>query len=136
VLVARVDPPTADDGMSHRLDGQESAVAEARHLATDYLLRRRMPSTLVGDAALATSELVTNAVLHGRPPVDLRLRVEGREVLLEVRDRATYQPRKLRPDDEDEHGRGLQIVSALASRWGTRPTEHGKAVWCVLRAGG
>jgi hypothetical protein len=43
-----------------------------------------------------------------------------------------YQPRKLRPDETDEHGRGLQIVAALSTRWGTRPTEHGKAVWCVL----
>ena len=93
-----------------------------------------MPASLVADAALATSELVTNALLHGRPPVDLRLRIEGADVLIEVRDRATYQPRKLRPDEDDEHGRGLQIVSALATRWGTRPTEHGKAVWCVLSA--
>jgi anti-sigma regulatory factor (Ser/Thr protein kinase) len=93
-----------------------------------------MPVPLVQDAALATSELVTNALLHGRPPVDLRTRIEGAEVLIEVRDEATYQPRKLRPGDDDEHGRGLQIVAALAARWGTRPTEHGKAVWCVLSA--
>jgi hypothetical protein len=73
-------------------------------------------------------------VLHGRPPVELRVRIEGADVLIEVRDRATYQPRKLRPDEDDEHGRGLQIVAALSSRWGTRPTEHGKAVWCVLSA--
>ena len=57
-------------------------------------------------------------------------------MLIEVRDRATYQPRKQRPDENDEHGRGLQIVSALATRWGTRPTEHGKAVWCMLSAKG
>jgi anti-sigma regulatory factor (Ser/Thr protein kinase) len=111
-------------------------VAEARHLVTSYLRERGMPAPLVADAALATSELVTNAVLHGRPPVELRLRIEAADVLIEVRDRATYQPRKLRPDEEDEHGRGLQIVAALSARWGTRPTEHGKAVWCVLSAAG
>ena len=77
-----------------------------------------MPASLVADAALATSELVTNAMLHGRPPVELRLRLEGADVLIEVRDRATYQPRKQRPDDEDEHGRGLQIVAALADPLG------------------
>jgi anti-sigma regulatory factor (Ser/Thr protein kinase) len=93
-----------------------------------------VPQGVVLDAALASSELVTNAVLHGLPPVDLRLRIEGSDVLIEVRDRATYQPRKQRPDETDEHGRGLQIVSALATRWGTRPTEHGKAVWCLLSA--
>jgi hypothetical protein len=33
---------------------------------------------------------------------------------------------------DDEHGRGLLLVSLMAKRWGTRPTPHGKAVWCVL----
>jgi serine phosphatase RsbU (regulator of sigma subunit)/anti-sigma regulatory factor (Ser/Thr protein kinase) len=134
VLVARVDPPSDDQSVSHRMGSDESAVAQARHLVSSYLQERTMPGPLVQDAALATSELVTNALLHGRAPVDLRMRIEGADVLIEVRDEATYQPRKLRPGDEDEHGRGLQIVAALAARWGTRPTEHGKAVWCVLSA--
>jgi serine phosphatase RsbU (regulator of sigma subunit)/anti-sigma regulatory factor (Ser/Thr protein kinase) len=134
ILVARVDPPSADDALSCRLASREEAVAEARRLVTEYLSERRLPTPLVGDAVLATSELVTNAVLYGRPPIDLRIRLEGADVLIEVRDHATYQPRKLRPGEEDEHGRGLQIVSALAARWGTRPTEQGKAVWCVLSA--
>jgi anti-sigma regulatory factor (Ser/Thr protein kinase) len=132
ILVARVDPPTEDVSLSRRLEPAESAVADARHLVTSYLEERGLPAGLVADAALATSELVTNALLHGRPPVDLRLRVEGADVLIEVRDQATYQPRKLRPDEEDEHGRGLQIVAALSARWGTRATEAGKAVWCIL----
>jgi PAS domain S-box-containing protein len=132
ILVARVDPPTDDEGLSSRLDPVESAVAKARHLVTEYLAERGMPASLVADAALVTSELVTNAVVHGRPPLDLRARIEGHDVFIEVRDQAIYQPRKLRPDETDEHGRGLQIVAALADRWGTRPTERGKAVWCVL----
>jgi anti-sigma regulatory factor (Ser/Thr protein kinase) len=135
ILIARVDPPTAQDSLSRRLEAENTAVANARHLVTTYLAERSMPPGVVTEAALATSELVTNALLHGRPPVDFRLRVEGGEVLIEVRDRATYQPRKQRPDELDEHGRGLQIVSAVSSRWGTRPTEQGKAVWCVLRTG-
>jgi PAS domain S-box-containing protein len=134
ILVARVDPPTDDESLSQRLEPTGSAVADARHLVLDYLRGRDLPAHLLADAVLATSELVTNAVLHGRPPVDLRLRVEGADVLVEVRDQATYQPRKLRPDEEDEHGRGLQIVAALSTRWGTRATEDGKAVWCMLSA--
>ena len=132
ILVARVDPPSGEESLSCQIDSDQSAVADARHLVTSWLEARSMPALLVADAALATSELVTNALVHGRPPVELRLRLESTDVLIEVRDRATYQPRKLRPDETDEHGRGLQIVAALASRWGTRPTEHGKAVWCVL----
>jgi anti-sigma regulatory factor (Ser/Thr protein kinase) len=136
ILVARVDPPSGDESLSRRLQSDEWAVADARHLVTRYLTDRGLPPVLVGDAALATSELVTNALLHGHAPIDLRLRIEGADVLIEVRDRATYQPRKLRPDEDDEHGRGLQIVAALSTRWGTRPTEHGKAVWCLLSAQG
>jgi PAS domain S-box-containing protein len=136
ILVARVDPPSGEESLSCRIDSAHTAVADARHLVTSWLEARSMPALLVADAALATSELVTNALVHGRPPIELRLRLESADVLIEVRDRATYQPRKLRPDANDEHGRGLQIVAALASRWGTRPTEHGKAVWCVLSSQG
>ncbi|MFL6132071.1 MAG: SpoIIE family protein phosphatase [Nocardioidaceae bacterium] len=132
ILVARVDPPNEDEGLSSRLDPVESAVAQARHDVTAYLRDLDVPVSVIADASLATSELVTNAVVHGRPPLDLRARIEGHDVFIEVRDEAIYQPRKLRPEDTDEHGRGLQIVAALSDRWGTRPTERGKAVWCVL----
>lgn len=108
----------------------------AWHLVTSYLQRRSMPPPLTADAALATSELVINAVVRSRAPVELRLRIEGADVLVEVRDGATYQPRKQRPDEDDEHGRGLQIVAALSACGGTRPTEKGKAVWCLLSASG
>jgi len=127
---------TGEESLSHRIDPADTAVGDARHLVTAWLEARSMPAPLVADAALATTELVTNALVHGRPPIELRLRLESTDVLIEVRDRATYQPRKRRPDQTDEHGRGLQIVAALASRWGTRPTEHGKAVWCVLSSQG
>jgi PAS domain S-box-containing protein len=135
ILVARVDPDFTQESLSRRLDEDELTVSGARHLVTGYLEDRGLPPLLVWDAALVTSELVTNAVLHGRPPCDLRLRFEDQTVLIEVRDHASYQPRKQRPDETDEHGRGLQIVAALAERWGTRATEHGKAVWCVLSTG-
>ena len=41
-------------------------------------------------------------------------------------------PRLRKVDDADEGGRGLQLVSMLASRWGARPTVGGKVVWCEL----
>ncbi|MGZ6804657.1 MAG: ATP-binding protein, partial [Nocardioidaceae bacterium] len=93
---------------------------------------RDVSETLVDDAVLATSELLTNAVVHGIGPIHLRVRTLDREVLIEVQDCAAFYPRKLRPTESDEHGRGLQIVAALAARWGTRATEDGKSVWCVL----
>ncbi|NYO26435.1 ATP-binding protein, partial [Salmonella enterica] len=81
------------------------------------------------DAVLLVSELVSNAILHGRPPIELRLRRAARDLLVEVDDGATVLPRKLRPTPDDEHGRGLVIASLLADRWGTRPLRDGKSVW-------
>ncbi|MGN6130503.1 MAG: SpoIIE family protein phosphatase [Nocardioidaceae bacterium] len=135
VLVARVDPSPGDDHvLHHRFEAVRGSVLEARHLVARHLAGRGLPDRLVDDAVLVTSELVTNAVVHGLGPLELRLRVPGRDVLVEVLDRASFQPRRMRPAADDEHGRGLQIVAALSSRWGTRATEDGKAVWCVLSA--
>ena len=84
------------------------------------------------DAVLLVSEMVTNAIVHGRAPIELRLRRGRPHLLLEVDDTATAVPRKLRPTPSDVHGRGLQLVAQIADQWGTRPTADGKSVWCVL----
>jgi anti-sigma regulatory factor (Ser/Thr protein kinase) len=83
-------------------------------------------------AALVPSELVTNAVLHGRAPIQLRLRLTARHAVIEVYDGTAVLPRRMRPTPDDEHGRGLQLVASLADRWGTRPLPHGKSVWCTV----
>ena len=84
------------------------------------------------DALLIAGELVTNAILHGKPPVELRLRRAPRYLLIEVEDGAAAMPRKLRPTPSDDHGRGLQLTAAVAERWGTRPLHDRKSVWCQL----
>ncbi|HET7357913.1 MAG TPA: SpoIIE family protein phosphatase [Nocardioidaceae bacterium] len=134
ILIARVDPVEQNTILIQRLEATETAAHQARSIVGRHLADHDLPGRLAEDTVLATSELVTNAVLHGTGPLELRLRARRAEVLVEVLDRATFQPRKLRPTPDDEHGRGLQIVAALASRWGTRGTEHGKSVWCVLSA--
>jgi hypothetical protein len=55
--------------------------------------------------------------------------------MLEVSDQASFLPRRLRSGLEDEHGRGLLLVTRLSERWGVRPTPTGKSVWCVLGLG-
>ena len=116
----------------HAVVAGARAVARARELVADVLRAWQLPEERLAEVVLLASELVTNALLHGQPPVELRLRHGVGEVVLEVEDHATYLPRRLRPTLEDEHGRGLQIVAALSRQWGTRPTAHGKVVWCVL----
>ena len=92
-------------------------------------------NTLVDRAVLLVGELVTNAVVHAR--TDLRLRVELRGDLLHlaVRDGSPWQLRPATiPDPEAEGGRGLWLVDQLARSWGVnRHPDGGKVVWCTLR---
>jgi PAS domain S-box-containing protein len=135
VLVARVPP--ADGGAAAAsaamaIAAEAQTVGEARAFVAAALESRGTDRTVVQRAVLLTSELVTNAVVHGRPPIQLRLRHTARHAVIEVYDGTAVLPRKLRPTPDDEHGRGLQLVASLAERWGTRPLAHGKSVWCML----
>jgi anti-sigma regulatory factor (Ser/Thr protein kinase) len=135
VLLARVPAADADgSGASAALAilADPRAVSEARAFVAAALESRAVHPTVVQRAVLLTSELVTNAVLYGRPPIQLRLRQTARHAVIEVYDGTAVLPRKLRPTPDDEHGRGLQLVASLAERWGTRPLAHGKSVWCMV----
>jgi anti-sigma regulatory factor (Ser/Thr protein kinase) len=133
VLVARVPPPGADaSSATLPIPAEPRAVADARGFVAGALRSRGTDEAVVQRAVLLTSELVTNAVLYGRPPIRLRLRHTARHAIIEVYDGTAVLPRRLRPTPEDEHGRGIQLVASLAERWGTRPLPHGKSVWCML----
>ena len=59
----------------------------------------------------------------------LRLRRGHEAVWVEVFDADLRLPRIRSAGESDEGGRGLYLVDQLASRWGSRPTKDGKAVW-------
>lgn len=89
---------------------------------------------------LLISELVTNAVVHTGAPAVLRMLLPGRHVSgavrVEVTDTSSRPPRQRRADGEDTNGRGLELVSGLADRWGWQHEGTGKRIWCELdRAG-
>ncbi len=135
ILLARV-PLDAPRVSSARLPVGESltAVARARVFVADTLARWDVEPGLARDAILLTSELVTNALRHGLPPAELRLRHTSDALMLEVSDAANFRPQRLCPGPEEERGRGLLLVSRMSYRWGIRPTPTGKSVWCVLRS--
>ena len=136
VLVARV-PQAGAGGWSATLAVAPEArsIGEAREFVAAALRPRGVDDAVVHRAVLLTSELVTNALLYGRAPIQLRLRLTARDAVIEVYDGTAVLPRKLRPTPDDEHGRGLQLVASLARRWGTRPLPHGKSVWCTVALG-
>ena len=85
-------------------------------------------------AQLVASELVTNAVVHAHTTIDLTLRFVAPLLHIAVRDRADGVPRLSGIIDESsESGRGLLLVDALATRWGSLFPHSGKVVWAVVR---
>jgi anti-sigma regulatory factor (Ser/Thr protein kinase) len=95
------------------------------------------PPQLFDAVVLLTSELVTNAVVHGQGPVHLLVHNDGDLVRVEVSDAAPGElsPTPAAPPDGQESGRGLLIVGAVAHRWGCQPrrTPPGKTVWFEMR---
>jgi anti-sigma regulatory factor (Ser/Thr protein kinase) len=82
-------------------------------------------------AALLTSELVTNALLHGEGTITLRASLDDVRLLVEVIDEGHgLDTANRRHNGDGIGGYGLRIVDSEASRWGTRgDTTH---VWFEL----
>jgi anti-sigma regulatory factor (Ser/Thr protein kinase) len=108
------------------------APADARRATREVLGRWELPS-LVDRVVLAVSELVTNSVRYGRPPLRLDLRRLRGCVRVAVHDTVPHQPSMHdRPpvDDDRESGRGLLIVSAVADEVGVEQVPgDGKQVY-------
>ena len=110
-----------------------AAVGKARALVREALASWGL-TAMAETAAILVSELVTNAIVHGGDPVALHLIAADRAIRGEVIDHSTAMPTMSTPKPDDEGGRGLAIVEALASRWGVDPGHGSKAVWFTLTA--
>jgi anti-sigma regulatory factor (Ser/Thr protein kinase) len=116
------------------LQRNREAPSIARGSLVDWLGSALAPEEL-DDAKLLTSELVSNAVLHGRGRIVLRAQLDDDSVVVEVIDEGKGFEREVcRQELDDLHGRGLAIVDAQASRWGIHEgTTH---VWFELERPG
>ncbi|MEV1065941.1 SpoIIE family protein phosphatase [Streptomyces sp. NPDC050263] len=130
LLLARTHILGGDHVASWELDADPAAVARARSDVSRQLGVWGLDE-LSFTTELVVSELVTNAVRYGRPPIVLRL-IHDRSLLCEVSDASSTTPHLRRARVFDEGGRGLLLVAQLAEHWGTRHARNGKTVWAEL----
>ncbi|MGH8868410.1 MAG: ATP-binding protein [Actinomycetes bacterium] len=123
-----------DAALTVSLSSDPGEVSRVRHLLEERL--RVWDSPVAHDVAvLLTSELVTNAILHGSPPLSLRAEGNAGALRVEVRDARRLDTLAARTAAGDaESGRGLVLVEALASRWGWDAHGRRKHVWFELDA--
>jgi anti-sigma regulatory factor (Ser/Thr protein kinase) len=119
------------DTASQRFERSSWAAREARHFVVDRLRRWRRDD-LVDDAALVTTELATNAVVHGQCDFDVTIAHRDGVVKIVVSDSSPVAPVMSELGMTSSSGRGLAIVDALAARWGYELVDDGKQVWAEL----
>jgi serine phosphatase RsbU (regulator of sigma subunit)/anti-sigma regulatory factor (Ser/Thr protein kinase) len=134
VLIARLRRLPADHVVSWGFAARPTAVRDARGRVRETLEKWGLADlSLV--AELLVSELVTNALRYATGDLELRL-LRDHTLVCEVWDGVYALPRPRQAAEDDESGRGLQVVHRLAKRWGARPVGRGKVVWCELELPG
>lgn len=115
-----------------------ASATEARHRLVLELAAAGVPPDSIDDAELVLSELVGNAIRHGRPLPGGGLRVEWRVDPFSVRisvvdggDAAASLTAR-RVDEDAVSGRGLTIIDAVADEWGAAVHPLGTLVWAEV----
>jgi anti-sigma regulatory factor (Ser/Thr protein kinase) len=125
-----------------QLPAELASVVAARRLVERAARDWRLSSPIAEDITLLASELVTNAIIHARTDVTVRVQRLGSGVRLEVAD----DDKRLPVVDVDQPedllatrsmtGRGLAVVAAVSDRWGANPAgSRGKLVWAEIGTG-
>ncbi|MEU9046323.1 MULTISPECIES: SpoIIE family protein phosphatase [unclassified Kitasatospora] len=130
LLVARTQALDAGQVATWELPSDPAAVAETRAAASRQAVAWGMTDD-VFTVELVVSELVTNAIRYGAPPVQLRLIHDG-ALICEVSDSSSTAPHLRRARTFDEGGRGLLLVAQFTRRWGTRHSRVGKTIWAEI----
>ncbi len=106
--------------------GLQAARSDARALCEQHAVEANRGE----DFVLVVSELISNSMLHGRPPRAYEVSLDQGDLFVTVDDADRVgPPAPLSAGDDAEGGRGLAIVQALARLWGWLPTVTGKRVW-------
>jgi anti-sigma regulatory factor (Ser/Thr protein kinase) len=115
---------------SGELPPDTASVVAAREIVasvTEHLPRKAREA-----AALVTSELATNSVIHARTPFEVFAAADDETVEVVVADRAGWAPTR-GGDASRPLGNGLLLVGLLASDWAAELETAGKRVWARLQ---
>jgi anti-sigma regulatory factor (Ser/Thr protein kinase) len=105
-----------------------SSAGEARRLLRDALPDEASEEA-VDAAALALSEIVTNALVHAGTPMRLRVILAPSGVRVELTDGSVHMPLPRDYSRSAGTGRGLHMVTEVVDQWGAHHDEAGKVVW-------
>ena len=113
------------------LTADPRSVRVARGFFASIARELDLPTDTVSVAELALSEIVTNAVVHGLPPIVLQVHATPACLRVSVSDASPAQPRADETMLDATGGRGLAIVAAVAGQWGCEPDPlgRGKRIW-------
>jgi anti-sigma regulatory factor (Ser/Thr protein kinase) len=117
--------------LSLDLPPEPSSATLARTLTREQL-EAMYPTDTQETIALLVTELVTNAILHARTPLQLTLEARPGCVRICVEDGSNEQPTVRHYAADAVTGRGLALLEQLASSWGVDSTPSGKVVWCEV----
>ncbi|MER5258803.1 ATP-binding protein [Streptomyces sp. NPDC002855] len=121
-------------GVAVPLNGGDASIAEARHLAIDFLTRAQVDENVAVSARamdltqLVVSELVTNARKYAPGPMLMELCIEDAAVAVTVHDSARVRPVARSEDPHRIGGHGLEIVMAVAQKFHVHLEPAGKRV--------
>ena len=133
-LAAQPVPPGAQV-TTHFVTADPRAVAHARHLVLETLEAWGVEEDTMDTAILCLNELVTNAIMHTESGCELRVVLDRGVLTTTVRDGGStvvVDPTNVAVDPLAVHGRGLQLVDASSTRWGSELDAGGMTVWFVL----
>jgi anti-sigma regulatory factor (Ser/Thr protein kinase) len=109
---------------------ERASPGETRHWVAELLQEWDVPDELQDSIQLLVAELCANAVEHGRSAYLVVVKRTADAVRIAITDENPEMPAPTKPPDDVDSGRGLEIVSALAERWGVQSIpDDGKVVW-------
>ena len=114
-----------------RLVASPASVPQARRFVLRMLSKWELDA-LADTAALLTSEVVTNAVLHARTEIEVTVTRMGSAVQVQVRDGSPVPPVQRRHSAEATTGRGVQLLDRLAASWEVVQDAGGKTICFVV----